>query len=65
MAYIGQNEDEWNAAQKKKLSKELNEGKTKCIICQKRFTGIKMHLRHAHNMKMVDLPTPTYAVEPI
>lgn len=68
MAYIGQNEDEWEAAEKKKARKKANNGKETCPICLKKIkslTGLKTHLRDMHEMKLAPPEPKLRKVVPI
>lgn len=52
MAYIGQAEDEWEAAQKKKAKKDKAPKGPYCAVCEKRMHDagrLKQHLRDVHN----------------
>jgi hypothetical protein len=60
MAYIGQNEDEWEAAQRKKAREIAKKNTVCCQICSKRLKiggPLKQHMRDVHRMKMVSMPS--------
>lgn len=68
MSYIGQAEDEWEAAQKKKARAAARRRSKRCQVCGKRLSsmeGLKMHLRDVHDLKIAPPKPKTYHLIPI
>ena len=63
MSYIGQKEDEWNAAQAKKARKAKRRAKMQCPECKKRYTNLKAHMKDAHDLQIKIVPQPKYVIE--
>lgn len=67
MSYIGQAEDEWEAAQRKKARKAARKRMVRCPTCDKLVTkiGLAMHLKDVHNQRIVPPKPPVIEVEDI
>jgi len=68
MSYIGQREDEWHAEQRKKKKQTARRVSKTCPVCQKRvknMTGLKHHLRDAHQRKLSPPEPKIIKTEPL
>ena len=60
MSYIGRNEDEWEAEQKKKAKERRRKETEFCELCEKRFKNLDAHLKAKHGVKRTRLPKYRY-----
>lgn len=68
MAYIGQREDEWEAAQKKNAKKKANRESVRCQVCNKHLKNkesLVHHLRDVHSLRLAPPRQKKYKLEPI